>query len=84
MFQLIGYAAFALAATISPHTAAPTQTIQPVVTAPVRAAAAPGRRDRRQMIAVGQSATTSDDDQELQRQIERRVLMPVLSGDGGG
>jgi hypothetical protein len=79
---LIGSAALALAATVTPGAAPGTETVQPAVPAPVRAAA-PRRQRRQDRIAMSTSAPSSDD-AAIQSQIELHVLMPALTGDGGG
>ena len=82
MYASIAFAALALV-TIPPAPAAPAQTVQPAVTAPV-VAGAPHRLTRRERIALAVPAGSSYDDDAAQRQIDLHVLMPVLSGDGGG
>jgi hypothetical protein len=82
MHALIASAALALV-TIPPAPAAPAQTVQPVATAPVVAADASRRHSRRERIALAIPAGSTYDD-ATQRQIDQHVLMPVLSGDGGG
>jgi hypothetical protein len=81
MYASIAFAALALV-TIPPAPAPPAQTIQPAVTAPVVAGAS-HRLTRRERIALAIPAGSTYDDAEQQR-FELHVLMPVLSGDGGG
>jgi hypothetical protein len=81
MLELIGCAVLVLAATVDPSAATLDETVHAAVTTPV-VAVAPKRRHRHQSAAVVRPQ--SEDEQEIQRQIERRVLMPALSGDGGG
>ena len=81
MYTFIASAALALA-TIPSAPAAPAQTVQPAVTAPVLADAS-RRNRRRERIALAIPAGSSYDDAAQQR-IDLHVLMPVLSGDGGG
>jgi len=81
MYALIASAALALV-TIPPAPAAPAQIVQPVATAPVHADAS-RRLSRRERIALAIPAGSAYDD-AAQRQIDLHVLMPALSGDGGG
>jgi hypothetical protein len=83
MYALIASAALALV-TIPPAPAAPAQNVQSVAAAPVLANASASRRpSRRERVALAIPAGASYDD-AAQRQIELHVLMPVISGDGGG
>jgi hypothetical protein len=83
MHALIASAALALATTVTPGPAPAAETIQPAVPAPVRAEAS--RRQRRHdRIALATPAGSSYDDQAIQAQIDLHVMMPVLTGDGGG
>jgi hypothetical protein len=82
MHTLIASAALALATTVTPGPTPTTETIQPAVPAPIRAEAS--RRQRRHdRIALATPAGASYDD-AMQRQIDLHVLMPALTGDGGG
>ena len=81
MYALIASAALALV-TMPPPPAAPAQTVQPAATMPVLADAS-RRHNRRERIALAIPAGASYDD-PAQRQIDQHVLMPALSGDGGG
>jgi|GEM_PF-2690959 hypothetical protein len=81
MFAFFATAALALA-TIPAAPAAPAQTVQPVAPAPVRADAM-RRPSRRERIALAIPAGSSYDD-ATQKQYDLHVLMPALSGDGGG
>ena len=82
MYALIASAALALV-TIPPASAAPAQTVQPVATAPVVAETS-RRHSRRERVALAIPAGSSYDDATAQRQIDQHVMMPALSGDGGG
>jgi hypothetical protein len=81
MYALIASAALALI-TMPPAPATPARTVQPA-TAATSLAAASRRQTRRERIAFATPAGSVYDD-AAQRQIELHVLMPMLSGDGGG
>lgn len=84
MISLIATAAIAIAAVTAPSAPAATRAA-PSVSVPARAlAAAPSRRQRddQQIVSVERSAT-SVDEEAIQRQLQLRVQLPPLSGDGG-
>lgn len=58
-------------------------TATPAAPAAVHAAAMPRRRHRNDALVAGSSNEPSDDE-VIQEQFRMRVLMPALSGDGGG
>lgn len=81
MLELMSCTVLVLAATVDSSVGTLDETVHAAVTTPV-VAVAPKRRHRHQTAVVVQPQ--SEDEQEIQRQLERRVLMPALSGDGGG
>ena len=81
MYALIASAALALVIQ-PPAPAAPAQTVQAATTATAITGAS-RKNSRRERIALATPAGSVYDD-AAQRQIDLHVLMPVLSGDGGG
>jgi len=89
MLPFFGTTAIVIATLAAP--AAPASTAAPdtvrAAPAPIAAAvaAAPSRRRARQQQAVSGGRPAHPMDQEvIRQQLELRVLMPPLSGDGGG
>ena len=82
MHTLIASAALALATTVTPGPAPATETVQPAAPAPIRADA-PRRQSRHDRITLATPAGSTYDD-GVQRQIDLHVMMPALTGDGGG
>jgi hypothetical protein len=85
MLPFFGSVAITIAAlTSTPTPAGPAVAQAAPVTAPVTAAA-PSRRGRHsRQAATVQSSTPDSDAAALEEQNRMRVLMPALSGDGGG
>jgi hypothetical protein len=86
MLAFLGSAAILFAAlTPASAPATPEGVHVASVTVPVAAAAAPFRRGRHQQQAVNvRPSAPSSDDEAIEEQMRMRVLMPALSGDGGG
>ena len=85
MLPFFGSMAIVIAAATTPSATETTGTVQPApVTAPIVAApASRHHRNDQQAISVERSAA-SDADEAIRQQLQLRVLMPALSGDGGG
>ena len=84
MLPFFGTTAIVIAALTSPSAPAPADAVQAApATAPV-VAAAPSRRHRHQQAVTVERSTQSSDDDAIQQQWQMRVLMPALTGDGGG
>jgi hypothetical protein len=85
MLPFFGTTAIVIAALTAPSAPASTDAAQ---AAPVQVpvvAAAPSRRRRHQADAVaGRPAGQTFDDAAIEQHMQLRVLMPALSGDGGG
>jgi hypothetical protein len=72
-------------ATVTAPTAPASNDAAQAVPAPVPVvAAAQSRRRRHSNEGVSVRPGTSSDDQAIEQQMQMRVLMPPLSGDGGG
>lgn len=85
MLGFFGSAAIAIAAlTSTPTSTAPAVAQAAPVAAPVVAANPSRRRRHGQQAGVAQAGAPSSDDRAIEEQTRMRVLMPALSGDGGG
>ena len=85
MLPFIGSAAIVIAAlTSTPTPTAPAAAQAATVAAPVTVATPSRRRRHNQQAGVAQPGAPSSDDQAIEEQMRMRVLMPALSGDGGG
>jgi len=85
VLPFLGSVAIVFAALAPVSAPASPESVQAApVTVPV-AAAAPSRRRRHHQEAVNvRPSAPSSDDQAIEEQMRMRVLMPALSGDGGG
>jgi len=89
MLPFFGTTAIVIATLAGPVAPAPSPSPDAVRAAPAAAAvttaAAPSRRrtSPQQAISVQRPASPTDEE-VIRRQLELRVIMPPLSGDGGG
>lgn len=84
MVPFFGTAAMVIATVTAPTAAASTDATH-AAPAPVPVvAAAQARRRRHLNEGVSVRPGTSSDDQAIEQQMQMRVLLPPLSGDGGG
>jgi hypothetical protein len=85
MIPFFGTTAIVIAALTAPSAPASTDAVQAApVTAPVVASVPSRRRGRHQQAVTMQQPGPSSDQEAIEEQIRMRVLMPALSGDGGG
>jgi hypothetical protein len=84
VISLISTAAIAIAAVSAPSTATIQAAPPPTLSTTTLAAASSQRhRNDDQAVGVESSSATSVDNEAIQRQLQIRVLLPPLSGDGG-
>jgi hypothetical protein len=82
---VLSLASLAFAAAITSSAPVATGAASPAtVTAPAAVVAQAGPRRRHDDTSVVERSNESSDEAAIQEQIRLRVLMPALSGDGGG
>jgi hypothetical protein len=87
MLPFFGTTAIVIATLTGPAPSDPSDAVraaQPAAAVTSAAADAPKRRVRQQEAISTNRPTPPTDEQVIRQQLELRVLMPPLSGDGGG
>jgi hypothetical protein len=69
---------------IAQETSQPNAVRAAPITVPIAAAAPLGHHRQHQQQAVSVERSVQSDDDAIEKQFRLRVLMPALSGDGGG
>ena len=84
MLPFFGTTAIVIAALTAPAQGASPDPAQAAPARPPVVAAAPSRRRKHNEEAVSVRPASSSDQDAIEQQMQLRVLMPALSGDGGG